>query len=104
MNAKLGGSSWTCPTQKDKEGKWDLGPDPKDTLAFKFCLDPANQKTGPKDPDPPTGTIVDSKSIIKPIVPDSVLENSIDLLIRLLLEENFACQRELVDTLATEYY
>jgi hypothetical protein len=67
-------------------------------------MDPKrNQKPGPKDPELPKGTIIDYKSVIKPLISDSNLEKNIDLLIRLLLEENSTCQRELVETLTYEY-
>ena len=105
LEAKHSGSSWTSPKEKDKDGKWDLGPEPKDKLTFRFSLDPKrNQKPGPKDPELPTGTIIDYKSVIKPVISDAALEKSIDLLIRLLLEENSTCQREMVATMAQEYY
>lgn len=104
MEAKLAGSSWTPPKDKDKDGKWNLGPDPKDRLTFKFSLDPKrNQKPGPKDPELPKGTIIDSKSLIKPLIPDTVLEKNVDLLIKLLLEENPVCQREMIETMCQEY-
>lgn len=104
IEAKLAGSSWTPPKDKDKDGKWNLGPEPKDRLIFRFSLDPKrNQKPGPKDPELPKGTIIDSKSLIKPLIPDTVLEKNVDLLIKLLLEENPACQREMVETMCQEY-
>ena len=34
------------------------------------------------------GTMVDAKSMIKPIISDELLEKNIDLLIRMLLEQN----------------
>jgi hypothetical protein len=37
------------------------------------------------------------------LIPDTVLEKNVDLLIKLLLEENPACQREMVETMCQEY-
>lgn len=104
LEAKLDGSSWTPPTDKNSDGQWNLGDEPAGKLKFRFSSDPAGQKVGPKDPDPPKGTIVDRKSIIKPLITDPTLERNVDLLIRLLIEENSACQRELIDTIAQKYY
>lgn len=41
--------------------------------------------------------------MIKPLISDSNLEKSVDLLIRLLIEDNSTCQRELVEALTYEY-
>lgn len=104
IDPKLSGSAWTPPKEKDKDGKWSLGPELKGVLTFKFSLDPKrNPKGSAKEPDSVKGTIVDSKSLIRPLIPDSVLEKNIDLLIRLLIEENYSWQRELVDTMWQEY-
>jgi hypothetical protein len=42
---------------------------------FRFSLDPKrNQKPGPKDSELPKGTLIDSKSIMKPVIPDEIFE------------------------------
>ena len=104
IDAKLAGSAWTPPERADSDSTWNLGPEPTGTLTFRFSLDPKrNQKPGPKDPELPTGTIVDFKSVIKGVITEVALEKSIDLLIRLLMEDNSTCQREMVATMTQEY-
>lgn len=104
LEAKLGSSAWTPPNQKDKDGRWDLGPEPSGTLKFRYSLDPKrNQKPGPKDPELPKGTLVDSKGVAKPVISEIALEKSIDLLIRLNIEESSEWQREMINSLAQEH-
>jgi len=75
IDAKLAGSSWVPPQEKDADGKWDLGFEPTGKLTFRFSLDPKrNQKPGPKDTELPKGTIVDSKSVIRPLISDEHFE------------------------------
>lgn len=52
----------------------------------------------------PKGTIVDYKSLIKPVISEAALEKSLDLLIRLYLEENSVCQKELIDSMCQSNY
>ena len=101
IDVKNSGSALTF--QKDKDGKWDLGPEPNQKLSFRFSLDPKRAERPTKGEAVSIGTLVDPKSLIKPVISDELLEKNIDLLIRMLIEENSSCQRELVEAMCQEY-
>ena len=103
IDARLAGSSWSLPREKEKDGRWNIGEDPKDKLVFKFSLDPKNIDKGGKGEEMYVGTVVDSKNVIKPLIPDEVLDKNIDFLCRLGIEENYSWIRELIDTIWQEY-